>query len=174
MHLFRRQMLPVGIILLLLLGGCGYNGRSGAPTPATSPSVPPTDSVVLQVGAASYRAGETIRVTIINHSAQTISFTDHKTSCTVLLFEHQVGSSWESVVPCKLMIMTRLLSLKAGATLDVKLVPSLQLPAGTYLAQLDYSELESRPNLSIGTPKTVSSSEVRLAVGAQSHERGRA
>src|SRR5260370_35355027 len=162
MHLFRRQMLPVGIILLLLLGGCGYNGRSGTTPPATSPSVPPTDSVVLQVGAASYRTGETVRVTIINQSKQTISFSDHKTSCTVLLFEHQVGSSWESVAPCKLMTMTRLLSLKAGATFDVTLMPSLQWPSGMYRATLDYIELESRPNVAIVPSKTASSSVFRV------------
>jgi hypothetical protein len=99
MHLFRRQMLSVGIIVLLFLEGCRYSGGSGDTPPATSPSVPPADLVVLHVGAASYQAGETVRVTIRNQGTQPISFTDHKTNCSVLLLEHQVGSSWEAVTP---------------------------------------------------------------------------
>ncbi len=168
MHLFRRPMLSVGIIVLLFLKGCGYSGGSGDTPPATSPSVPPTDLVVLLVGAASYQAGETVRVTISNQGKHTISFPDHKTNCTVLLFEHQVDSSWEAVAPCKLMIMTRLHSLQAGATLDVALVPSPGWPAGTYRAKLDYSVQSRVPNKGSGTPKTVYSSEFRVAVGDQS------
>ena len=168
MHLFRQQMLAVGIIVLLFLEGCGYNGGSGDTPPAPSPSVPPTGLVVLHVGATSYQAGETVRVTIRNQGTHTISFSDHKSNCTVLLFEHQVGSSWEAVAPCKLMIMTRLHSLQAGATLDVALVPSLGWPAGTYRAKLDYSAQSSVPNASSGSQKTVYSSEFRVEVGDQS------
>jgi hypothetical protein len=168
MHLFRQQMLAVGIIVLLLLEGCGYNGGSGDTPPATPPSVPPADLVVLHVGAASYQAGERVRVTIRNQGKHTISFTDHKTNCTVLLFEHQVGSSWEAVAPCKLMTMTRFHSLQAGATGDVTLLPSLGWPAGTYRAKLDYNVPSSVPNASSGSQKTVYSSEFRVDVGDQS------
>lgn len=168
MHLFRQQMLAVGIIVLLFLEGCGYNGGSGDTPPATSPSVPPTALVVLHVGATSYQAGETVRVTIRNQGKQTISFSDHKSNCTVLLFEHQVGSSWEAVAPCKLMIMTRLQSLKSGATEDMALLPSLGWPPGRYRAKLDYSVPSRVPNAGSGTPKAVYSSEFRVAVGDRS------
>jgi hypothetical protein len=168
MHLFRQPMLAVGIIVLLSLEGCGSNGGSGDTPPATSPSVPPTGLVVLHVGATSYQAGETVRVTIRNQGKHTISFSDHKSNCTVLLFEHQVGSSWEAVAPCKRMIMTRLQSLQAGATVDVALLPSPGWPTGTYRAKLDYSVPSRGPNASSGTPKTVYSSEFRVAVGGQS------
>lgn len=164
MHLFRQHMLAVGIIVLLLLEGCGYNGGSGD----TPPSAPPTDLVVLHVGATSFHAGERVRVTIRNQGKQTISFSDHKSNCTVLLFEHQVGSSWEAVAPCKLMIMTRLHSLQAGATVDVEFLPSPGWPAGTYRAKLDYSVQSSVPDSGSGIPKTVYSSEFRVAVGSQS------
>jgi hypothetical protein len=163
MHLFRQQMLAVGIIVLLFLEGCGYNGGSGD----TPPSGPPTALVVLHVGTTSYQAGETVRVTIRNQGTHTISFSDHKSNCTVLLFEHQVGSSWEAVASCKLMIMTRLHSLQAGATVDVALLPSPGWPAGTYRAKLDYSVQSSVPDSGSGTPKTVYSSEFRVAVGGQ-------
>jgi hypothetical protein len=168
MHLFRQQMLAIGIIVLLFLEGCGYYGGSGDTPPARSPSVPPSDLVVLPVGATSFQAGKTVRVTIRNQGTHTISFSDHKSNCTVLLLEHQVGSSWEAVAPCKLMIMTRLHSLQAGATLDVALLPSPGWPAGTYRAKLDYSLQPNVPNAGSGTPKTVYSSEFRVAVGGQS------
>lgn len=195
-HLPRRTVWPfsLGIMLLLLLSGCGSNelhnsatspssssasqttgagspGSIPAHTPqATVPGSTPSPSagpVVLQVSATTYRSGETISVTIWNQGKQTISFPDHLTNCTVLLFEHQAGSAWQPVAPCKLMTATRLHFLTAGTTLAVTLTSSLAWPGGIYRAKLSYSELGTvgNANVDIGPARTVYSSEFRLLVG---------
>jgi hypothetical protein len=153
MCISRQYLLPVGILVVFLLAGCGYNGESkGSPpltgVPATStttspptsspPTSPPTSSVALQLGASSYQSSSRISVTIKNQSQQMISFADHRTSCTVLLLERQVTTSWESVAPCKLMIATRIHTLNAGESLLVELAAPSQWPTGTYRARLDY------------------------------------
>ena len=135
MSLSRRVFLPVGIVILLLVSGCGSNAGNGAASPSPTP---PADSVWLHVGATSYQQENTITVTIRNQSKQTISFADHQTNCTALLLEQQHATSWKSLAPCKLMTKTRLLSLKAGETLEVTLHAPGHWPAGLYRARLDY------------------------------------
>lgn len=137
MRVSQRRFLLGGIIVVFLLVGCGNNAGSDA---AASPTgMPPTSSVTLQVGAASYPLGSTISVKIKNQSTQAIYFADHRTNCTVLLLERQVANSWEPVAPCKLMIMTRLHSLKTSDALEVKLTTTSQWATGLYRARLDYS-----------------------------------
>lgn len=152
MSLSRRFLLPVGIAILLLLSGCGSNTGNNAASPSPTP---PTDSILLQVGATSYQQESTILVTIRNQSKQTISFADHQTNCTVLLLERQQANAWTPLAPCKLMIKTRLLSLKAGETLEVKLNAPGRWPAGLYRARLDY---QMGPGPEAGTSHTAYSS----------------
>ena len=142
---------------MLLLIGCGSNAGSGA-TPVPT-GMTPTPAVTLQVGAASYQPGSSISVTIKNQSTQAIYFADHRTNCTVLLLERQVASAWEPVAPCKLMIMTRLHSLKAGEPLEVKIVTSDQWPTGSYRARLDYS---FKSDAGVGAPTIIYSSLFRV------------
>jgi hypothetical protein len=156
MHISRQRLLFGGIVILFLLVGCGYNaGNNASPT-----SQPPTGSVTLQVGATRYQVGSEVSVTIKNLSKQTISFADHQTNCTVLLLERQVADSWEPVASCKSMIMTRIHSLKAGASLEVKLTPSGQWPTGQYRATLNY---RAGPNTAVGMSKTLFSSIFSVA-----------
>ena len=157
MRISQRRFLLGGIVVMFLLIGCGSNAGSGAsPSPT---GMPPTLAVTLQVGAASYQAGSLISVTIKNQSTQAIYFADHRTNCTVLLLERQVASSWEPVALCKLMIMTRLHSLKAGEVLEVKLTTSNQWATGIYRARLDYS---FKSDSGVGASTIVYSSSFRL------------
>jgi hypothetical protein len=155
MHISRQRYLYGGIVVLLLMVGCGYNaGNTASPTPQ-----PPTGSVTLQVGATRYQVGSEVSVTIKNLSQQTISFADHQTNCTVLLLERQVFDSWEPVAPCKSMVMTRLHSLKAGASLEVKFTTSGQWPTGRYRATLGY---RAGSNTEGGMSQTIFSSVFRV------------
>lgn len=137
MRVLQQYYLPVGIMVLFLLAGCGNNAGGGT---GTTPTQPPTTPVTLQVGSARYQPGSTISVTIKNQSNQTVYFSDHKTNCTVLLLERQTANTWTPVAPCRLMIATRIHSLQAGDTLEVKLPTTSQWPTGSYHARLDYSD----------------------------------
>jgi hypothetical protein len=147
MHVSQRCFLLGCIVVAFFLAGCAYNAESNATPPptstrSTSPTAPiptaPTDSVTLQVGAASYQLGSDMSVTIKNQSRQAISFADSRTDCTVLLLERQGADSWEPVAPCARKFKPRLHSLKAGETLEVKFAISDQWPTGRYRARLDY------------------------------------
>lgn len=167
----RRMWSLLSVMLLVLLGACGYDGVSGS-VPPTKPSSK-TSPVVLQVGFGQYQPGETVRVTIRNQSQQTISFPDHLTECSVLLFEYQAGSAWKPVAPCKRMIRTRILFLKAGMALDVTLTPSFGWLSGMYRATLTYNMLASASNendnatVGSGPEITISSSTFHITVGDQ-------
>ena len=136
MCISQQCLLSVGIVLVFLLAGCGYNQNSKALSSSTG--VPVTSSVTLQVGATSYGSGSTISVTIKSQSQQTISFVDHQTNCTVIQLERRGANSWEPVAPCMLKIMTRIHKLNVGESLEVKLAAPGQWPTGLYRARLDY------------------------------------
>ncbi|MHB8600546.1 MAG: hypothetical protein ACYDER_27535 [Ktedonobacteraceae bacterium] len=137
MRISQQCFLPVGIVIVFLLAGCGHYAGSGA-TPSPT-GKPPTLPVTLQVGATGYERGSSISVTIQNRSGQTIYFADHRTNCTVLLLERQVNNSWEPIALCKLMLATRIHSLKTGETNTVTIVTTAQWSTGHYHARLDYS-----------------------------------
>ena len=157
MRVSQQCFLPVGIIVMLLLAACGNNAGSG--TTPTQPTQPPTFPVSLQVGSARYQPGSTISVTIKNQGNQAVYFSDHKTNCTVLLLERQTANTWEPVAPCRLMIVTRIHSLQAGDTLEVKLTASNQWPSGSYHARLDYNSKAGTGN---AVPTTIYSSTFLL------------
>jgi hypothetical protein len=162
----RRGLLLIVFFILALtsLVGCGYNTTTGttvSPTVTTASSppasngtaVPPTVTnetgfVTLRTDAPTYRTGDAISVTLSNQSLQTVLFPDHLTNCTVVLLQHQVNESWESINLCKLMILTRLHSLDAGHSLTVRLVaPPNQWVPGLYRAKLSYNASQQSNHL---------------------------
>lgn len=156
-------LLCLGIVLL---AGCGYNGSvdsntaqttaTYAPTPTTvlriTPGLHPTATttsahtpsagsgqVVIHISALAYQPGVTIAVTLLNQTSQRIVFSDHQSECSVVLLQHQTPLSWDSVAPCKLMIVTRMHQLAAGASQAISLkAPST--PTGTYRIVFRYNE----------------------------------
>ncbi len=165
---------------LLLLAGCGYNGTAttstGSPatvtavtaitpgatttaaavTPSTTPNAH-SGNVTVQLSASGYHAHEAITVTISNGTAQTISFADHQSNCTVVLLQRQNTANWDSVNLCKLMTLTRLLSLNAGkSTTAILQASGTTWQTGTYRVAFGYS---AGPDGSSG-PATVAYSSV--------------
>lgn len=140
-------------LVLLLLAGCGYHGTttsgpaatsSGPPATATAILPPPPPNVqaggvTVQLSAPSYHAHDTIVVTISNGASQAISFADHQSNCTVVLLQQQRAASWEPVNACRLMTLTRFLSLKAGQSTTATLRTSdTAWSAGTYRVAFSY------------------------------------
>ncbi|HEY6407440.1 MAG TPA: hypothetical protein VIY29_08230 [Ktedonobacteraceae bacterium] len=165
----RRLLLMVCMLLALtMLEGCGHITTTGATVAPTITAEPPhpvgTGSVTLQASATvaptvtvelshpagsgfvtlrtdapSYRTSDAITVTVSNQRAQTIQFLDHLTNCTVVLLQHNVNGSWESLNLCKLMIVTRVHTLEPGQSLMVKLIaPANQWLPGLYRVSLSY------------------------------------
>lgn len=148
MHRARPLFVPAGLLALAVLVGSGASSRHGG-------SHSPMRPVALQVGASLCQTSDSIQVTITNQSAQTISFADHQTHCTVIQLQRRVANSWEGVDPCQRMIATRLHTLPAGQRMDVTLMAADQWPAGRYRAKLDYQG-------GSGVQKTVVSREFRI------------
>jgi hypothetical protein len=168
----RRRLFLIVFFLLALtsLVGCGHNTTTGAtvsptvmttssppasngaavlPTVTTKPSHPAeTGFVTLHTDAPSYKAGDTISVTVSNQREQTIQFLDHLTNCTVVLLQREVNGSWESLNLCKLMIVTRVHILEPGQSLQVKLIaPANQWPPGLYRISLSYDASQDSSNM---------------------------
>jgi hypothetical protein len=171
-----RLLMPLSaIVALTLLAGCGPYSTNGTtnsttpstaipspvkttkaiPTPRTTPTTPPrslrTGPVTLNANASVYQPGNTIVLILNNRSGQTIHFPDHLTECTVVLLQHRVRGIWAPVAPCRLMILTRFLSLGAGQDLAVKLiVPSGHWAPGIYRGTLTYASGSSRRTIFSG------------------------
>lgn len=173
--------------MLLLLAGCGtnYTGSGASPTgiagtPGTAIAVTripghasptpstvatatgPKGTVTLQLSAVPQQSSDPVMLTLNNQTDQTILFSDHLTECTVVLLQLQLPNSgtWQAVAPCRLMTVTRLLSLASGKALTIKLIPpGGQWVSGTYRAMLSYilpgaqRKLQTvfSPNFQVGT-----------------------
>lgn len=142
--------LPASLAAFVLLAQASMG--SDATHPAEHP-------VRLLPGALTYQTTSSIQVTITNQSTQTISFTDHRTNCTVLQLERRVARSWKPIAPCERMIATRLHTLEAGQKMEVALTAPGRWPEGIYRARLDYLIGSAGDS---GTEKTIVSREFRI------------
>lgn len=114
--------------------------------PSPTPTAPAqlTGKVTLQINTLPQHANASMVLLLNNQTNQEILFSDHLTECTVLLLQVQPQSpassgTWQTVAPCKLMIVTRLHSLANGKTLTIALIPpGGQWAPGTYRALLSY------------------------------------
>jgi hypothetical protein len=164
--IYRLLMTLGAVVALTLLAGCGpYETNSSTssttpstaipspvktttaiPTPRATPTTPPrslrTGPVTLNASASVYQPGGTIVLTLNNQSGQTIHFPNHLTECTVVLLQQLVHGTWVPVAPCRLEILTAILSLGSGQDLVVKLIVP-RMP-GTYRGTLTYASGSSR------------------------------
>ena len=118
--------------------------------------------VTLSVDAASYHVGDPISVTLSNHSAQTISFINLKSECSVIQLQRQEDGNWKEVSPCPKGRDPLSFHLDAGKDLTVKLVSSSG-SAGLYRAILSYS------TSGVTEPLVVSSQEFQVIANPEGH-----
>lgn len=167
----RMTCLVLAIVVLLGVGGCGVSGggavisgSSGATptqrgttadatavvTPAPTPTIPgsvpgTTGSVTLAVNQTHFAPGGSIVVHIDNGAPTTIYAANHRTACTIVTLERNIGGSWQPFARCAEGVMTIMVPIRAGHQLDVTLASSGSQfasnlwPAGTYRAALFYS-----------------------------------
>jgi hypothetical protein len=169
-----RLLMPLGaIVALALLTGCGPYSTNGSassttpptavvtsstpvkkpiPTPRATPTPPHhslrTGPVTLNASASVYHPGDTIVFVLNNQSGQTIHFPNHLTECTVVLLQQLVHGTWVPVAPCRLGILTAILSLGSGQDLVVKL--TAPRAPGIYHGVLTYSVPGSRRSIFSG------------------------
>ena len=141
--------------VMLLLIGCGQPAATGTTglftaTPSLKTANAPTRAanpgpVTLHVDAQSYRSNDTITVTLINQSNQTIYFPDHLTNCSVILLlrlkvQPLASDSGQAAIdPCRSEIATRIHSLAAGQSIVVSLIAPINgWSPGLYRAMLSY------------------------------------
>lgn len=168
-------------LCILLLAGCGYNGKTSnsstntaaQPATATAPITPAATAtatpritpgtsstgVSVRSSASTYHPNETIVITITNATTQPISFADHQTNCSIVLLQHRDGTSWKSVALCKLMTLTRFLSLAAGHSSTISLKASDTWQKGDYRAAFTYS-MGSLETAGTRRPATISYSPI--------------
>lgn len=166
-------------LCILLLAGCGYNGNTSntstntaaQPATATAPVTPAATAtprttpgassagVSVRSSASTYHPNETIVITITNATAQPISFADHQTNCSIVLLQHRDGTSWKSIALCKLMTLTRFLSLAAGHSSTISLKASATWQKGDYRAAFTYS-MGSLETAGTRRPATISYSPI--------------
>ena len=166
-------LLGAGLAVLVALASCGQNipGSSSSTADSTlthsqlSPTptnmLPPAGEVTLRPASVTQY---TISFTLANRTNQTILFSDHLTTCSVVLLEllpqGSSGEQWQAVAPCGKDIQTQTRSLAPGKDLTVVLTdPDGQWAPGLYRALLTYSPSGTR-----ATPKTVFSP--RFQVGS--------
>lgn len=153
---------------LLLLAGCGYNGNatstgSGLPGTATvvsrvtpgATSTPTTTTgplstsghVSVQLSTTGYHIHDPITVTITNGTSQSIGFADHQSDCTIVLLQRQNTASWTPIGICRLMTLTRFLSLDAGKSTTVSLrAPATGWQTGSYRVLFSYGGTHGNGN----------------------------
>ncbi len=118
--------------------------------------------VMLSVGGASYHVGDPISVTLSNQSAQTISFINLKSECSVIQLQRQEDGNWKEVSPCPRGRDPLSYHLEAGKDLTVKLVSSSG-SAGLYRAAFSYSTSGATE------PLVVSSQEFQVIANPEGH-----
>jgi hypothetical protein len=85
-----------------------------------------------------------ITTSIFNGSTVPIYVANHQTSCTIVSLQMLDNSGWTTVRTCRLMTVTGIIKIAAGATTMVQLmasagqISSTPWLAGTYRAKLSY------------------------------------
>ena len=122
--------------------------------------------VVISASQASYRANDTITVTIANGLAQSIFVTPYHTGCTPIELEKEVQSNWLVLGNCTRGQMPRPVAIKAGTTIQLQLSPNLNTlrpnpsalwQTGTYRASLTYNTISPDPE-TYNPPGTIAQS----------------
>lgn len=158
-------------IAALLMAGCGVqpgtNAQIGGSTPtptAGSPtshlptpggSTPVMTNVIITTDQQSYKPGDTIHVTITNHTATPILATSGKASCTVVEAQMKTAQGWQTatIAPCTDATMAELVQIAPKASHSASITAKAALPSGTYRLALSYSTYTIPPPQAAGSLK---------------------
>lgn len=180
-QLARGSMLAASAVLMiaaLLVAGCGVQpgapshigGSAPTPTPGSPASHLPTPggstpvmtNVIITTDQQSYTSGDTIHVTITNHTATSIFATSGKANCTVVEAQIKTAQGWQAatIAPCADATMAELVQIAPKASHSASITAKSVLASGTYRLALSYSTYTVPP------PQAAGSLKVGLLAGA--------
>jgi hypothetical protein len=113
--------------------GTSVPGQSTT-TPAPGPTPAPGE---ITITVEHYAPTATITTSIHNGSPAPIYVANHQTSCTIVSLQMVENSGWTTIGACRLMTVTGIIKIAAGATTTVQMT-STPWPAGTYRAKLSF------------------------------------
>jgi hypothetical protein len=127
------------------------NGKPiGNPVTNTSPSfrvgTPVSGGVTITTDRSSYDINNRIIATISNNTDQNIQAEDHRSYCTILFLQKNVGNSWNTVATCLLKSATRLVKIDARQSVSISLPPDPATPQnepGMYRLELLFMFLDN-------------------------------
>jgi hypothetical protein len=154
-------------IVALLVAGCGAQPQTGGSAPTATPgspashlptpgeSTPVMTNVIITTDQLSYTPGDTIHVTITNHTATPIFATSGKASCTVVEAQMKTAQGWQTtqIAPCADAAMAELVQIAPKASHSASIAAKAALSPGTYRLALSYSTYTVPPPQAAGSLK---------------------
>jgi hypothetical protein len=156
-------------IAALLVAGCGVQPGASShisgstPTPGSPASHLPTPggstpvmtNIVITTDQQSYKPGDTIHVTITNHTATSIFATSGKANCTVVEAQVKTAQGWQTaqIAPCADATMAKLVQIAPKASRSASITAKSALASGTYRLALSYSTYTIPPPQAAGSLK---------------------
>ena len=112
-------------------------------------------NVIITTDQLSYTPGDTIHVTITNHTATPIFATSGKASCTVVEAQMKTAQGWQTtqIAPCADAAMAELVQIAPKASRSASIAAKAALSPGTYRLALSYSTYTVPPPQAAGSLK---------------------
>lgn len=154
-------------IVALLVAGCGAQPQTGGSAPTATPgspashlptpggSTPVMTNVIITTDQLSYTSGDTIHVTITNHTATPIFATSGKVNCSVVEAQMKTAQGWQTtqIAPCADAAMAELVQIAPKASHNASIAAKAALSPGTYRLALSYSTYTVPPPQAAGSLK---------------------
>jgi hypothetical protein len=112
-------------------------------------------NVIITTDQQSYKPGDTIYVTISNHTATPIFAASGKASCTVVEAQVKTAQGWQTaqIAPCADATAAELVQIAPKASRSASITAKSALASGTYRLALSYSTYTVPPPQAAGSLK---------------------
>ena len=112
-------------------------------------------NVIITTDQLSYTPGDTIHVTITNHTATPIFATSGKVNCSVVEAQMKTAQGWQTtqIAPCADAAMAELVQIAPKASRSASIAAKAALSPGTYRLALSYSTYTVPPPQAAGSLK---------------------
>jgi hypothetical protein len=112
-------------------------------------------NVIITTDHQSYKPGDTIHVTVTNHTATPIFAASGKVNCSVVEAQLKTVRGWQAAViaPCVDTAMADVVQIAPKASHSASIAAPTALPSGTYRLALSYSTFTIPPPRASGSLK---------------------